>query len=88
MRKQGNQEVISNALNWVRIYNDNFLKDEPINTLEVVWCSDCRHADRTNNKVWPYHCRRLGRSRQGMGFCRVVDKKFGPKQGYVFWEAR
>jgi len=53
MRKQGNQEVISNALNRVRIYNDNFLKDEPINTLEVVWCSDCRHADRTNNKVWP-----------------------------------
>jgi len=85
MSKQGKREVIRNVLNQVRRYSDNFLKDEPINTLEIVWCSDCRHADRTDNRVWPYHCRRLERYRHSNGYCRVVAKK---KQGYVFWWAR
>ena len=85
MSKQGKQEVIRNVLNRVRRYSDNYVRNEPISTLDVVWCSDCRHADRTDNYVWPYHCRRLERCRRGNGYCRVVAKK---KQGYVFWEAR
>ena len=88
MSKQGKQEVIRNALTLVRRYSDNFLQDEPINTLEIVWCSDCRHADRKDNRVWPYFCRRLNKSRHGTGYCRVVDKRFGDKQGYIFGEAR
>jgi len=86
--KQGKQEVISKVLNRVRAYNDNYIRQEPISTLEIVWCSDCRHADRKDSRVWPYFCRRLNRSRHGTGYCRVVDKRFGDKQGYIFWEAR
>lgn len=88
MAKKGNADVISRVLNRVRDYADNYCTREEINTIEIVFCQNCRHAERTDSRVWPIYCTRLHRSRHISDFCRVVDKQFGAKKGYVFWEAR
>ena len=74
-----------NELEHKRNKYSDYVVNEPIKEIQVVFCSECRHAEPSSNH-WGIICKRLHRSRHKGDYCRVVKKEFGYKQGWVFWD--